>query len=225
MPLCPMRYFLFVSLAFLLLASCSRNMYKDKKEARLATPINAKNLRPAFEKVLYRATIDGSVGIRKFHLSGILYLRNLEESKTRVIFQSEMGNTFFDFGWDETDSFTVHHIITQMNREALIKTLRKDFELLLVKNIPDQPSGAYHFKGNQQETYLCFEREKGVVYYVLNKEHKLKKIEHADGKRKIVELILQPESPLNVLSDSIIIKHLRAGFTINLEKIPDHVTE
>jgi hypothetical protein len=218
-----MRYFLFVSLSFLLF-SCSPKIYQDKREVSLSQSFIANDLRPQFQKELYRCVVDGKFALKKFHLSGILYLKNFEDSTTRVVFQSEMGSTFFDFGWDKKDSFQVFSIIEQMNKPALIKTLKKDFELMLVKNANDRPSGVYQFGKNGKEYYVRFELDKGFVYYVIDEERKLTAIENADDKRKVIIMNLRPAAPLKTLAEKITIKHLRAGFTIDLKKINNNDT-
>jgi hypothetical protein len=213
-----MRYFLFVSLS-LLLFSCSGKIYQDKHEVTLSQSFIANDLRPHFQKELYRCVVDGKFALKKFHLSGILYLKNFDDSTTRVVFQSEMGSTFFDFGWDKKDSFQVFSIIEQMNKPALIKTLKKDFELLLVKNLSNIPSGIYQFDKNNKEYYVRFELNKGFVYYVADEDRRLTAIENADDKRKVIVMDMHPATPLQTLAEKITIRHLRAGFTIDLKKI------
>jgi hypothetical protein len=137
-----------------------------------------------------------------------------------------MGNTFFDFGWDKKDSFQVYNIIDQMNKPALIKTLKKDFELLLVKNIGNQPSGVYQFGKVSKDYYVRFELDKGFVYYITDNERKLATIENADDKRKVVVMDMKPATDPQTLAQKISINHLRAGFTIDLKKIiPDDTVE
>lgn len=219
-----MRYFLSVSLVLLLFA-CNKNAYQQKQEIQLSQPLFAADLKPHFEKELYRGVVDGKFGLKKFHLSGILYLKNFADTATRVVFQSEMGATFFDFGWDKNDSFRVYSITDQMNKAALIKTLKKDFEMLLVKNMSAQPSGIYNFNKNSDENYIRFELDKGFVYYIANRERKLDAIENADEQRKVVVINMSPDSPFGTLPEKISIRHLLAGFTIDLKKIKEDVAE
>lgn len=221
-----MRYFLFVSLILLTAVSCHQKIYQDKEDIILSQSYRAANLRPHFEKNLYRCVVDGKFALKKFHLSGILYLKNFSDTATRVVFQSEMGNTYFDFGWDRNDSFTVHQIMDQMNKPALIKTLKKDFELLLVKQLQELPSGTFRFNKDTDETFIRFELERGFVYYVTDPERKLIRIENADDKQKVVMMKMSPATAPNSMAERINISHLRAGFTIDLKKItPDDSIE
>lgn len=220
-----MRYLVFVSLLFCL-TSCHKNIYVDKKEVNMAQVYTANDFRPKFDKALYRCEVNGKFVIKKFHLSGILYLKTLEDKSTRVIFQSEMGATLFDFGWDSNDSFQVHSIIDQMNKAALIKTLRKDFELFLVKHIQEQPNGYYNFSKNPDLFYSKFNLSKGFVYYVTNRENELVSIENADEKQKVILMDVASGTALGNLPESLTIKHLKANFTIHLKKIiPENVEE
>lgn len=213
-----MRYFLLVSIS-LLFFSCNKKIYGDKKEVILSQSFTASDLRPHFEKELYRCVVDGKFALTKFHLSGILYLKNFPDGNTRVVFQSEMGNTFFDFGWNKSDSFQVFNVIEQMNKPALIKTLKKDFELLLAKNISNEPSGVYRFGKSLHNNYVRFELDKGFVYYITDADRKLTTIENADDKRKVIVMDMSPPTDPHTLASKISINHLRAGFTIDLKKI------
>lgn len=213
-----MRYLLYGSLLLLVL-SCNKKTYRDKQEITLASSPSATDLRPHFEKELYRCVVDGKFGLKKFHLSGLLYFRNFSDTAVRVLFQSEMGNTFFDFGWDSRDSFRVYSIIDQMNKPALIKTLKKDFELLLVKNLNDKPTGIYHFNNDPSRHYIRFELEKGFVYYITDNGKKIKGIENADEHRKVIVMDITAADTPQSLPAAVAIRHLRAGFTIDLKKI------
>ncbi len=220
-----MRYFLYISLLLLTL-SCNKKIYKDKQEISFSSAISAADLKPRFNQELYRCVVDGKFALKKFHLSGLLYFKNFSDTATRVLFQSEMGATFFDFGWDQKDSFKVYSIIDQMNKPALIKTLKKDFELLLVKNLGNAPSGIFNFNHDPSKSFVRFELEKGFVYYIIDKERKLQGIENADEQRKVVVMDISPAETAQGLPASLSIKHLRAGFTIDLKKINrDDTTE
>jgi len=219
-----MRCFLSASLLLLLL-SCNRQAYRDLEKIQPAQPLSSVTLKPRLDKALYRCVVDGKFAFKKFHLSGILYLKHLGEEGDRVVFQSEMGNTFFDFGWDNKDSFRVYHIIDQMNKPALIKTLRKDFELLLVKGLSAQPESVYQ-AAKDTATYTRFNLARGFVYYITNGDSKLAGIDNADEKRKVITMRFLPPSPLQQLPETINIRHLRAHFTIDLKKItPDDTPE
>ncbi|WP_118972744.1 hypothetical protein [Taibaiella koreensis] len=219
-----MRCFLFASL-LILLFSCNRQAHPGVKQLRPGHSLSSAALRPHLEKTLYRCVVDGKFAFKKFHLSGILYLKHFGDEGDRVVFQSEMGNTFFDFGWNNQDSFRVYNIIDQMNKPALIKTLRKDFEMILVKGLSEQAAGSYQAK-HDSLTYTRFNLQRGFVYYITNKHNRLTGIDNADDKRKVVTMQLLPPAPLQQLPETLTIRHLRAHFTIDLKKItPDDTAE
>lgn len=213
-----MRYFLYVSL-LLFGTGCGRQAVRHLGTQQPET-MAAKALQPKFDKTLYRCTIDGRFLLKKFHMSGILYLRNFGDTATRVVFQSEMGNTFFDFGWNVQDSFEVYSIIEQMNKPALIKTLKKDFELLLAKNLVQQ--GAI-FKQNEN-SYAQFKLAESFdttafARYYFNKENRLSKIINGDAKRVVVEMSTDTAAILQQLPQQLSIDHKRANFTIYMTQM------
>lgn len=224
-----MRYFLFVSLLLIALAACSKKPYQNLQ--KLDKPVvHALQLRPSFEKVLYRGAIDGKKWIKKYHFSGILYVRNFPDSTTRVVFQNEMGATFFDFGWDRNDSFQVFQIIPQMDKKPLIRLLRKDFELLLVKQgLVKGNNEASYIDPVSKELYTRFPLPKGFVLYISPDISpafsNLKRIENADEKRKVMIMDITASTGSDAMPQHILIKHLRAGFTIDLKKIEQDAVE
>jgi hypothetical protein len=224
-----MRYFLFVSILLTFFIACSKKPYRDL--VRQDQPdIEARRLKPSFEKVLYRGTIDGKKWIKKYHFSGILYIRNFPDSTTRVVFQNEMGATFFDFGWDRNDSFQVFRVIPQMDKKPLIRLLRKDFEMLLLKQglIKGKSEGSYKTPSSE-EWYTRFSLPKGFVFYISTNPEptsgSLKRIENADDKRKVIVMDITPSKNGNNMPQHISINHLRAGFTIDLKKIEQDAAE
>ena len=223
-----MRYFLFANLLLFTFLSCSKHPYKELQQADQPV-VTALQLRPSFEKVLYRGVIDGRQWIKKYHFSGVLYIRNFPDSTTRVVFQNEMGATFFDFGWDTRDSFRVFQIIPQMDKEPLIRLLRKDFELLLVKGAVQGHSDASYTTTGKKEWYTRFTLSKGFVMYVSPEARpafkSLKRIENADDKRKVITMDLAQTASNDVMPQHILIRHHRAGFTIDLKKIEQDAAE
>ena len=84
--------------------------------------------KPAFKSALYSTSVD----VTGNHLSGLLLIKKMPDSSTRLVFSNEMGFSFFDFEFSKEGEFKVHSIIKKMNKKAVIKTLRKDFELILM---------------------------------------------------------------------------------------------
>lgn len=210
-------YLIFISLLFV---SCAKP-YKDL--ALQKQPSTTISFAPQFSQDLFRCVVDGKFVFKKFHLTGLLYFKNFSDSATRIVFQNEMGLTYFDFGWNNKDSFQVNYIIEQMDKPALIQTLKKDFELLLFKN---KTASSYKlFLDEVDNSVYRFAMPKGFAYYILDKDNNLIEIEHADEKKKVVKIKLEPPTVPSVLANQIIIEHLRANFTISLKKLEQDAIE
>lgn len=213
-----MRYLKYISL-LVFLASCSTP--KPFAKAKMTVPVvSEKVLKPSFVRSLYRCEVNGRFLFKRFHLSGLLFLRNFGDSATRVVFQNEMGITYFDFGWNAQDSFQVFHIIDKMDKPALIHTLQKDFEIILGKNISEK-SVNLNTKNNERLSRHPFYQ--GYLYYYQSESNlgQCTQIDYGTEKKTLVRFRLQPpiQTPAPQLSDSIFIKHYKAGFVIQLHKL------
>src|SRR5688572_183404 len=81
-------------------------------------------LRPAFGVGFYKTEVD----VTGRHLSGILVVKKMPDNSMRVVFTNEAGPVYFDFSWSPTGDFKVESVMPQLDKKAVIKTLRKDFE-------------------------------------------------------------------------------------------------
>ncbi len=79
-----------------------------------------------FQKGLFRMNLD----IGKHRLSGVLMIKHMGDTSTRIIYANEMGMRFFDFEFLK-GNFIVHYIFPSMNKKMLLSLLRKDFALIL----------------------------------------------------------------------------------------------
>lgn len=213
-----MRYLRYISLLFIL-ASCGTP--KPFSQAQPATTAASTSIfQPTFSRELYRCEVNGKFLFKQFHLSGLLLLRHFDDSTTRVVFQNEMGITYFDFGWNAEDSFQVFHIIDKMNKPALIRTLQKDFEIILGKNI-GQTTQTLTTKNNDVLSRHAFYQ--GYLYYYRSENHpqEIYQIDYGTDKRTLVRFGLMPPIRLTKpeLPDSVAIKHYKAGFTIQLHQL------
>lgn len=202
--------------AGLWLVSCGSH-YKNLEGHPIAAS-SALSFAPHFNKVLYRCVVDGRVVFKRFHLSGLLFFKSMEDGSTRAIFQNEMGFTFFDFGWDGNDSFQVNQIIPQLDKPALISTLRKDLNLLLMKNLDTSSEQIFSFQG---QVLHRFQLSRGTAYYFEEKGG-LQRIENW-GKRKVTTILLSSQDRSGSMPDSVSFQHHKANFTIQLHRIEEHV--
>jgi hypothetical protein len=204
-----MRYLL-LSSCLLILFGCS-SAYKNLQ--RTAGDINAINkFKPAIAVVLYKAEIN----VIGNYLSGLLLIKKMPDSSTRMLFSNEMGFKFFDFEFSKDGGFKVYYILKKMDRKAVVKTLRKDFELVLMQNM--DTTNAYICRDSSGSKYYVFPQSKGYNYYITDSTgNELIRMERASKRKAVVTVITKNYT--NGLPDTIGITHHKFDFTIGLKKI------
>ena len=213
-----MRQYLRSSSFFLLflLGACSPYSHLNKMD-KTAGMASAFRFQPMFLRQLYRCVVDGQFLFKKFHLSGLLFFKAMDDGSTRVVLQNEMGFALFDFSWTNDSLFTVKSIIPQLNKPAVIKTLRKDLELFMMKGL-EKDREVYLIRN--YEMLHRFPVGNGYVYYI-ESSNQVRKIVNT-GKRKTVTTIFESNRVnSHAMPDSVFIDHRRAHFTIDLNKIKD----
>jgi hypothetical protein len=168
--------------------------------------------KPAFTVALYKTQVD----VVGNHLSGLLIIKKMPDSSTRMVFSNEMGFKFFDFEFAADGNFKVYSIIKQMNKKAVLKTLRKDFELVLMNQLD---SSSMDIRKNEAGwMYYVFPQTKGFYYYITSSSgDQLLRMERASNKKVVVEAVVQ--NYVNGMPDSIAINHQTFNFTIALKRI------
>ena len=167
--------------------------------------------RPQFTTAIYIS----QVNIIGNYLSGLLFIKTMPDSSTRIVFSNEMGLTFFDFEINPNGNFKVHYIIKKMNRKAVIKTLRQDFELLLMQQL--NTKSAEVFKNNDR-MYYAFPQKNGSNYYITDLNcNTMLGIEKASKRKAVVRIVMVDYK--NGIPDSIGITHTNFQFTIGLKRI------
>jgi len=168
--------------------------------------------KPEFNRVMYKTSAD----VRKTHISGLLLIKRMPDSSIRIVFTNEMGFPFFDFGFGVDSGFIVYQITPDMNKKYLITTLRKDFELILFKNM--ESTSSYTLQDSQL-VYHAYPRQNGINYYITDIPCRhLLYMQRASKKKPVVEASF-PGNIYGNEPDSIIIRHLNFNFTISLKKI------
>ena len=204
----PIRLLIFLSL-FSLNISC--NQYRHLK--RIPTEENCiEKFKPAFRREEYKISVD----VIGKHISGLLLIKYMPDSSTRIVFTNEMGFSFFDFGFSQDNGFAVYQIVPQLNKLALIKTLRKDFELIMFRNMDINKS--YNLN-DSPIIYHAYPQEKGVNYYITDEQcGRLIKMQRSSDKKPIMEALFFDNLP-GKSPDSVSIQHLNFKFLISLKKI------
>ncbi len=204
-----MRCLLYVS-CWLVCAACS-SAYKKLQRTEAGTDCVAA-FKPSFTRALYNA----QVNVTGKHLSGLLLIKTMPDSSIRIVFSSEAGFTFFDFEWNK-HTFKVHYIFSSMNKKPVIRTLRKDFELVLMRHL--DAAGSYTLK--EHETYYrVFPDGKDFYYYITDSAcASLLRMERGSRKKRVAEAVMLAGS--NGMPDSIGIKHHNFSFDIGLKRLYD----
>ncbi|HWK03008.1 MAG TPA: hypothetical protein VNS58_05230 [Puia sp.] len=203
-----MRYLLLISSLIIQLGCTSA--YRNLQHTT-GDPNNLQRFKPVITTALYK--IDVNV-IGKY-LSGLLLLKTMPDSSLRMVFSNEMGFKFFDFEFAPGGRFKVNYIISKMNKKPVIKTLRKDFELVLMQSL--DPSTAYILKDSSL-LYYVFPRSNGFYYYITNPAgDELVRMERSSKRKPVVEAIMKDYH--DGIPDTIGITHKTFHFTIGLKKI------
>lgn len=167
--------------------------------------------KPAFTSSLYYTTVN----VVGNHLSGLLLIKKMPDSSTRLVFSNEMGFKFFDFEFRPDGSFKVYAVIKQLNKKAVLKTLRKDFELILMEHLKGDDVSVH---SSNDLIYYVAPQTKGYNYYITDRTgDKLVRLERASKRKTIVTAMM--ENYNNGIPDTIGIAHQTFHFTIGLKRI------
>lgn len=207
----PIRCLLYIS-CWLLLAACS-SAYKKLQHTEAPAACVA-SFKPSFTRALYQA----QVNVTGKHLSGLLIIKAMPDSSLRVVFGNEAGFTFFDFEFSK-DDFKVHYIFSRMDKKPVIKTLRKDFELVLMRHLDAPGSYTLRESGNY---YRVFPYGRDLYYYITDSAcTNLLRMERGSRKKRVAEAVMQPGN--DGMPDSIGIQHHNFNFNIGLKRIQDDI--
>lgn len=207
MPAFRMRFLWLSSLCCL--CACT-SAYKGAREA--VPPRNCLDqFRPRFSKVLYTTSVD----VVGKHLSGILLMKQMPDSSTRIVFSNEMGFKYFDLEFAADGAFKAYYVLPQMNKKSVLTTLRKDFGLLLMQHLDWTQAFLLHKNGL---LYFGFPQEKGNNYYVVDSScQQLVRAERASSRRTVVTATMQQYEA--GMPDTIGIRHEQFQFIISLKKL------
>src|SRR5690606_22486987 len=202
------HYLRLSSLLVLFVASCA-TPYKGLQERKLVAEASVYRFQPEFDRTLYRCIVDGKVIFKKFHLTGLLFFKQLENGTKRAIFQNEMGIAFFDFEWDSLGNFKVKQVVPQLNKEAVLKTLQKDMEMLLMIGM-DKKSEILLGEDRGKQQLHRLNRTSGYVYYTIE-DGLIVKIENTNNRKTIVSVDVKGQANKTSMPDTILFDHHKAN--------------
>ena len=202
-------YFLLLSNCLFFLLACSP-VHRQMQSAN-ADISKLQKFKPVFSVALYNTTVD----VVGNHLSGLLLIKKMPDSSLRMVFSNEMGFKFFDFEFAADGKFKVYSIIKQMNKRSVLKTLRKDFELVLMDRLDNSTASV---RAGNGLLYYIFPQQKGFNYYITDSAtNELVRLERASNSKTVVEAVMQHY--INGIPDTIGISHKTFDFTIGLKRI------
>ena len=102
-----------------------------------------------------------------------------------------------------------------MDKKAVIKTLRKDFQLIMMENLD---SSKMQIRKDSNLVYYTFPQENGYNHYVTNSAaDSLIRMERASKRKPVVQVFLH--NYVSGIPDTIGITHSNFNFTIGLKKL------
>jgi hypothetical protein len=204
-----MRFLPLISCLFLL--ACS-SPYRNLQQVS-ADLSCVQHLKPVFGSVLYKT----NVSVVGKQLSGLLLIKTMPDSSVHIAFTSETGITFFNFSFLPNGEFLVHYIIRQMDKKAVIKTLRKDFEMILWKNTASRQASVW---SDGRDHYYKFPQQTGAYYYITDSAcSRVERIERASDTKVIVQAFLNDLEA--GVPRTMEIRHKNIHFTIILKRVTE----
>lgn len=201
-----MRYLLFINLVFF--AGCASPLKGLQRVEDISCP---QKFKPVFKSALYNT----QVNVIGKHLSGLLLIKTMPDSSIRMVFSNEMGFKFFDFGFSVNGDFTVYAIIKQMNRRAVIRTLQKDFEMIMMRHLDTAKA---YVKNAGGLNYFIFSQGNEYNSYITNAGcTQLVNIEKSSKRKIKVSALMQ--NYVGGVPDTIGISHKNFNFNIGLKRL------
>jgi len=209
-----MKNLLLNSFIIILISSCSLGHYgKLKKVNTIKDSLPHSIFGENFNSFLFKTNIR----VYGKEYSGLLVTKQMEPNDYRVIFTTELGMKLFDFQFKDS-TFTLHYCVPQFNRAALLNTIQKDIEVLLMNNLKTHSSSVYTDAKNTTNI-IKIDFGKTQNYYFINQEQKqLIKIEQAKKNRKKTTFTLG--NYIDNFPNNILIQHhdIKLKIELNLLK-------
>ena len=209
------RIILLLFLSVFCLPACNQYRHMEKIQGGGDCVVKFK---PDLHATVYKASVD----VVGRHLSGLLIFKQTSDTITHVVFSNEFGFKFFDFEFLNNGVFRVASITPGMDKKAVIKTLKKDFELIMFRNISSstQKDSIVSFSLRSDSLiYHGYAQQQGINYYITDTAcSRLVKMQRASKRKPVAEAFMYMDETGNV-PDSISIRHLNFSFSISLKKI------
>ncbi|MDX1278646.1 hypothetical protein [Oceanihabitans sediminis] len=201
-----MRYLL-ISICFLVVSCASFPKKNNFQNTAITGDINNPYFSNTNKDYVYKANIE----VYNNSFGGLLIIKKTGEQKHRIVFTTEMGNKLFDFLF-EKDNFKVNYILEELDRKILIQVLKKDFQVLVTKNLKTQEA----FTSNNQTVKKTTLANKNYYYF---ETPKLTKVIRANSRKEKVRFLFTEIN--DNIAEHIEIVHTNIKLKINLKSITE----
>ena len=176
-------------------------------------PVDAACVDRLMPRGLETAWFTTSVDVLGNHISGLLFVKQQPGGLYRVVFTNEFGVTFFDFEFGPNGHFVVRDIIDKLDRQPVIITFRKDFQLLLGLSL----QGDVKSWRRGSENYYGVVQKKETAYFITDAEcASLQRLELGSRRKiKVTERLFGARAGV---PDSVQILHHTFAMEIRLKK-------
>ena len=209
-----MRNLLLSSLIAVSLTGCTFGHYGRLKEL---TPAYATAPKSIFGENFNSFLFKTNITVYGNDFSGLLMTKQMSPQDYRVIFTTELGMKLFDFEFKDS-SFTLHYCVPQFNRPALLKTVQRDIEILLMNNLSGKPTINYIDKKSLYDIQRIQFDNMYNYYFKEKSSEQIIKIEHS--KKRIKKVIFYLNDYKDGFPNNVIIKHsdIKLKIELNLLK-------
>lgn len=204
-----MRNFLLSSL-LLALFSCSRPVTHSALEEKVMLRDSSlvSPFANGFSSYFFKVKSD----IYGHYLSGLLLIKPIRKDDYRIVFTTEVGVTLFDFECSR-DSFLVHYCIDKLNRKAVIRTLQKDFRLILMNDLEGKE--AFITNSNSETATRVPNKKEEDIYFSNAKDGSTIRIEK-NSKKGAKKVLVEMKQYERHFPHVIHIAHQNIQLTIDL---------
>ncbi len=197
-------------LIFTLLFSCSSTKFPYSDYNQMI-PNNTcqNNIFPNFDFIVFNTNIE----ILNKNLSGLLLLKKMPDSTTRIVFTNEFGNSYFDFQFTQ-NQFKIISIIDFLDKKPVINQLKTDLGLL----VGYQNSNPAKIFNNNSKLYHTYEYNHFKNVYITDTLcDQLLSLECFNKNKKQTEI--KCFGTKNNFPDSLFITHMNYHFNLSLKQI------
>ncbi len=201
-----MRFFQ-ISILFLLLSSCSPIVKNYLVQRNSVSQIENNYFSNTKKDYVYKAQID----IYGNYIGGIFIIKPIAKNHHRIVFTTEFGARMLDIEL-KNGTLIKNKIVDKLNKNIIINTLKKDFEILL----QEKAKVLNTYRLNKNEIYQTNKNNR-YNFYFYNFENQLFEIKNTTKyKEKIIFSFsnFEDKKPQNIR-----IKHKNMKLVIDLKRL------